>query len=215
MWRGTAALHRAQRSLSAQPARSVRDSRQPDAEWSSSPQCTACGSRPTGWPTPMAPTDGSTETGANGLVDVPPDRLCDRPSRRATAVDGASLAHAAPGSLTSVGAQVARRSAQRRVLEGSPAPVAYSSPGRTAASVTRSERDFGSGSLRAVRHRVFYTRTDRSTVHVCVSALPALSISLIYFVTRVASHGDNTLRSTRHTTTKSPPRGVVRWLTPH
>ena len=156
-----------------------------------------------GWPTPMAPTDGSTETGANGLVDVPPDRLCDRPSRRATAVDGASLAHAAPGSLTSVGAQVARRSAQRRVLEGSPAPVAYSSPGRTAASVTRSERDFGSGSQGCETPCVI--RAQRSTVHVCVSALPALSISLIYFVTRVASHGDNTLRSTRHTTTKSPP----------
>ena len=176
VWRGTAALHRAQRSLSAQPARSVRDSRQPDAEWSSSPQCTACGSRPTGWPTPMAPTDGSTETGANGLVDVPPDRLCDRPSRRATAVDGASLAHAAPGSLTSVGAQVARRSAQRRVLEGSPAPVAYSSPGRTAASVTRSERDFGSGSEGCETPCVI--RAQIAVRCMCVCQLSPLSLSL-------------------------------------
>ena len=174
MWRGTAALHRAQRSLSAQPARSVRDSRQPDAEWSSSPQCTACGSRPTGWPTPMAPTDGSTETGANGLVDVPPDRLCDRPSRRATAVDGASLAHAAPGCR--FGWRAGGRSAQRRVLEGSPAPVAYSSPGRTAASVTRSERDFGSGS--GLRDTVL--RRYRSTVHVCLSSPRSLS-DLFYY----------------------------------
>ena len=179
MWRGTAALHRAQRSLSAQPARSVRDSRQPDAEWSSSPQCTACGSRPTGWPTPMAPTDGSTETGANGLVDMPPDRLCDRPSRRATAVDGASLAHAAPGSLCRFGWRAGGRSAQRRVLEGSPAPVADSSPGRTAASVTRSERDFGSGSGLCVRHRVIRLRRYRlSQYRACVSQLSPLSLSL-------------------------------------
>ena len=157
MWRGTAALYRAQRSLAAQPARSVRESRQPAAEWSSSPQCTACGSRPTGWPTRMAPTDGSTETGANGRVDVPPDRLCDRPSRRATAVDGASLAHAAPGSLTCCrfgwrAAAAGRRSGeywrahQHRLLIQVQA-------GR--ASVTRSERDFGSGSgLCERRHRV-------------------------------------------------------------
>ena len=179
VWRGTAALHRAQRSLAAQPARSVRESRQPDAEWSSSPQCTACGSRPTGWPTPMAPTDGSTETGANGRVDVPPDRLCDRPSRRATAVDGASLAHAAPGSLTTCcrfGWRAGGRSAQRRVLEGSPAPVAYSSPGRTAASVTRSERDFGSGS--GLRDTVC---TQISQYRACVSQLSPLSLSDLFY----------------------------------
>ena len=179
MWRGTAALHRAQRSLAAQPARSVRESRQPES------RCRMVVVAPMhsmrikthGWPTPMAPTDGSTETGANGRVDVPPDRLCDRPSRRATAVDGASLAHAAPGSLTTCcrfGWRAGGRSAQRRVLEGSPAPVAYSSPGRTAASVTRSERDFGSGS--GLRDTVLYA--DIAVPCMCVSALPALSLSL-------------------------------------
>ena len=38
---------------------------------------------PRPWPTPMAPMDGSNGTEAS----VPPVRVCDRPSRRATAVD--------------------------------------------------------------------------------------------------------------------------------
>ena len=42
---------------------------------------------PRPWPTPMAPTDGSNGTEASDCVGVPPVRLCDRPSRRATAVD--------------------------------------------------------------------------------------------------------------------------------
>ena len=42
---------------------------------------------PRPWPTPMAPMDGSNGTEASDCVDVPPVRLCDRPSRRATAVD--------------------------------------------------------------------------------------------------------------------------------
>ena len=42
---------------------------------------------PRPWPTPMAPMDGSNVTEASDCVDVPPVRLCDRPSRRATAVD--------------------------------------------------------------------------------------------------------------------------------
>ena len=182
MWRGTAALHRAQRSLAAQPARSVRESRQPAAEWSSSPQCTACGSRPTGRPTRMAPTDGSTETGANGRVDVPSDRLCDRPSRRATAVDGASLAHAAPGSLSSC--------CRFRWRAGGRCVGAAASTGRLTSTgrIFKSRQDGCFGDeigarfrlrLRAVRrHRVLYA--DRSTVHVCLSSPRSLT-DLFYY----------------------------------
>jgi len=42
---------------------------------------------PRPWPTPMAPMDGSNGTEASDCVAVPPVRVCDRPSRRATAVD--------------------------------------------------------------------------------------------------------------------------------
>ena len=42
---------------------------------------------PRPWPTPMAPMDGPNGTEASDCVAVPPVRLCDRPSRRATAVD--------------------------------------------------------------------------------------------------------------------------------
>ena len=42
---------------------------------------------PRPWPTPMAPRDGSNGTEASDCVSVPPVRVCDRPSRRATAVD--------------------------------------------------------------------------------------------------------------------------------
>ena len=62
-------------------------------------------------------------------VDVPPDRLCDRPSRRATAVDRASLDHTAGGSQSHLlPLPLARRwlaGAQRRLLEDSPAPAHF------------------------------------------------------------------------------------------
>ena len=81
------------------------------------------------WPTPMAPTDGSGGAGARDRVDVPPDRVCDRSSRRrATAADRASLARSAVRSLTYCRFRVARRwpaGAQRRLLKGSPAPAHF------------------------------------------------------------------------------------------
>ena len=102
---------------------------------------------PRPWPTPMAPTDGLTETGANARVDVPPDRVCDRPSRRAAAADRASLARSggSQSHLLSLpgGAQAAgRRAAATTERLASTCSLLRVQAGRApAALIPRSERD--------------------------------------------------------------------------
>ena len=64
---------------------------------------------PRPWPTPMAPMDGSNGTEASDCVDVPPVRLCDPPSRRATAVDRVTLGAPVPAVRSAASDQDARR----------------------------------------------------------------------------------------------------------
>ena len=64
---------------------------------------------PRPWPTPMAPMDGSNGTEASDCVDVPPVRLCDRPSRRATAVDRVLGSAGAGGAVGGERSRRARR----------------------------------------------------------------------------------------------------------
>ena len=97
---------------------------------------------PRPWPTPMAPMDGSNGTEASDCVAVPPVRVCDRPSRRATAVDRVL------GSAARCGGR--RRAIMRR---SSRRAIARRPKNQSNSGAVHPERQFGEPSANGITRR--------------------------------------------------------------